>query len=56
MLCRNKTEPESANQIGNEEDKHKDASSVLEAIIQVHAGQNGKRDEDSVGNLRASIM
>jgi hypothetical protein len=56
VLDWNKSKTERASQVWNQEDEHEYASSVLEAVVQIDACEDGYGDEESVRDLLTCIL
>jgi hypothetical protein len=56
VLDWNKSKTERASQVWNQEDEHKDASSVFEAVVQIDTCEDGYGDDESVRDLLTYIL
>lgn len=51
LICGHKAQTKGASQIWNQEDQNKHTASIFKPVIKIDTGQNGKGDENSVGDL-----
>ena len=51
MVLRDEAQPERAGYVRNEEEEDEDAALVLEAVVEIDAGENGDSNEDAIRDL-----